>query len=189
MDAAARGILKFWLEEVGPDGWYEQSDALDDRIRAEYGDLWAAARNGRLNGWTCGPDSTLALLVLLDQFPRNMFRGDARSFATDARARAVAKNAVGRRLDRRIEGPARQFFYMPFEHSEAVVDQARSVRLVLLNIGQGETLEHARAHRHVIRRFGRFPFRNEALRRRSSPDEQAFLEAGGYRAAVAAVAR
>ena len=121
---------------------------------------------------------------MLDQFPRNMFRGDARSFASDRKARAVAKAAIQRGHDLRIEPPARQFFYMPLMHSEFLPDQEKSVRLFLLN-APGENLQHAQAHRAVIRRFSRFPYRNAALGRRSTPKEEEFLAAGGYRAAMA----
>lgn len=188
MDRRAEELLDFWIDEVGEEGWYRQDDALDATIRDRWLPLWEEARAGGLDDWRYGPRPTLALLIVLDQFPRNMFRGDPRSFATDARARRVAGDAIGRGFDQRTPLPERQFFYMPFEHSELLTDQDRAVRLMLLAFGRdSEMLRHARAHREVIRRFGRFPTRNAALGRESRPDEVAFLASGGYSAALEAV--
>jgi uncharacterized protein (DUF924 family) len=187
LDATAQDVLDFWLREVGREGWYRADADLDARIRDRYLGLWEAARGGALSGWVCAPDSCLALLVVLDQFPRNIFRGDAHAFATDERAVAVAKSAIRRGQDRRVELPERFFFYTPLMHSEMLANQEKAVRLTVLNFGPGPNLDHARAHRVVIRRFGRFPWRNVALGRESSPEEEAFLAAGGYRAAMAEV--
>jgi uncharacterized protein (DUF924 family) len=144
-----------------------------------------AAAAGGFADWRATPSGTLALLILLDQFPRNMFRGSARAFASDARALEVAKYALDRDLDAGVAGDPRQFFYLPLMHSEILADQERSVRRFLLGLPSEHNLRHARAHRLVIRRFGRFPYRNAALGRRSTPAETAFLEAGGYAAALA----
>jgi uncharacterized protein (DUF924 family) len=187
MDARAEALLDFWLDEVGAKGWYEPDEALDGRIRERFLDLWEAGRQAALDDWTCAPRPCLALTILLDQFPRNMFRGDARSFASDAKALAVAKRAIARGFDERIAMPARQFLYLPLMHSEVLADQDRSVRLFTLIPDGAESLKHARAHRAVIRRFGRFPYRNVALGRTMLPPEQAWLEAGGYAAALAEV--
>jgi uncharacterized protein (DUF924 family) len=187
MDPEAQQILTFWLDEAGEEAWYREDAAFDGLIRERYGALWEAARHGERDRWTCAPASCLALVILLDQFPRNMFRGDAHAFASDAKALAVAKGAILRGFDRRVDLPQRDFFYLPLRHSEILADQEKDVRLVYLSFGPGRLLDHARAHRVVIRRFGRFPYRNAALGRRSTPAEQAFLEAGGYRAAVAEV--
>ena len=137
MDATAQEVLSFWLDEVGPEGWYDGA-AFDEPIRARFGALWEEARAGRRDRWICAPASCLALVIVLDQFPRNMFRGDARSFASDRKARAVAKAAIQRGHDLRIEPPARQFFYMPLMHSEFLPDQEKSVRLFLLNAPRRE---------------------------------------------------
>ncbi len=177
-------ILAFWLDEVGPRGWYEPDAALDARVRERFGATWEAARRGGRHDWIVAPRQNLALIILLDQFPRNMFREDARAFASDARALAAAKGAVGRGFDLTIEPPARQFFYLPMMHSEVVSEQARSVRLFAMR-GEGDNLDHARAHRAVIRRFGRFPYRNAALGRASTAAEREWLEAGGYKLALA----
>jgi uncharacterized protein (DUF924 family) len=180
MDARAQDILGFWIEEVGASRWYSVEPDLDRAIGDRFGALWEEARAGRLDGWTCGPESCLAYLILLDQFPRNMFRGDARAFATDRKALAAAKDAIDRGFDRRAPVPERQFFYLPLMHSEALPDQDRCVRLIFESFGRDESLLHARAHREIIRRYGRFPYRNEALGRASTPAERDFLAAGGY---------
>lgn len=178
-------IISFWIDEVGPKGWYDASDKLDQTIRDRFMADYEAARDGARDAWRDSPDGALAFLILTDQFPRNMFRGDARSFATDPAARACADHAIARNLDMQIPLPDRQFFYLPFMHSEAMEDQDRCIALMAERMaetpGQGDTL-HARVHREIIRRFGRFPYRNEALGRDSSPEEIAFIKDGGYTA-------
>jgi uncharacterized protein (DUF924 family) len=188
MDKDAEEILDFWLNEVGEDGWYTADAALDTRIRERWLPLWERGREGELTAWTATPRGTLALLILLDQFPRNMFRGEARAFASDARALTVAMTAILRGFDKRVPLPERQFFYLPLMHSEVQTNQDKSVRLHLLSFGRGELLRHARAHRDIIRTFGRFPYRNAALGRETSDEEQAFLDRGGYVAALNATA-
>ena len=187
MIAEAEDVLEFWLDEVGPEGWYEGGDALDAKCRTRFLETWELARTGGLNGWMCAPRSSLSLVVLLDQMPRNMFRDDPRAFSSDAQALAVAKGVISRGFDLRVSEPERLFFYMPLEHSESVSDQARAVRLFALRVSDREFLLHARAHRAVIRRFGRFPTRNAPLGRVSTRDEAAFLADGGYAAALAEV--
>ncbi|TPE52043.1 DUF924 family protein [Amaricoccus solimangrovi] len=184
MDHRAEEILEFWLRDVGPEGWFTPPPGLDDDIRARFAGLWADARAGRLDCWAVEPRGTLALLILLDQFPRNMFRDEAGAFASDPEARAVAKRAIEKGQDRRVPEAERSFFYLPLEHSEAGADQARSVRL-FMTVADPELLVHARAHRDVIRTFGRFPTRNAALGRVSTPGEQAYLDEGGYAGALA----
>ena len=180
MDERAREVLRFWLEEAGPAAWYKSDPAFDTLIRERFGALWEEARVGDLDAWRTKPEPCLALLIVLDQFPRNMFRDSAKAFASDPKALDVAVAALLRRLDRKVEMPGRQFFYLPLMHSETAPDQDRAVRLFVINEPGGGNLDHARAHRHVIRSFGRFPYRNEALGRRSTPGEIAFIEAGGY---------
>lgn len=177
-----QAIVDFWLHEVGEAGWYVAADEIDAEIRARFLPAWEAALRGEREFWLNGPRGALAYLILTDQFPRNMFRGDPRAFATDARARAAARIAVEHDWDMGVKEPERVFFYMPFEHSEDMADQDLSIRLVAERMperGAGFRL-HARAHAEIIRRFGRFPFRNGALGRTSSAEEQAFLESGGY---------
>ena len=180
MHATPDDIVKFWTEDCAPQDWYVQSDALDQTIRRRFGLAWRMALAGAYGDWEADPTSALALLILLDQFPRNMFRADPRAVATDARARRVAARAISRGFELTVDGPPRMFFIMPFEHSETLADQDRSVRLFARRFGPGLFHLHAHAHRAVIARFGRFPFRNAALGRESTEAEKAWLEAGGY---------
>lgn len=175
-------LLKFWLDDVGEKGWYAQSDDLDAEIREKFEPTWHKAREGNFGLWLTYPTGTLAYIILMDQFPRNMFRGSDLSFATDRAAMAAAKAAIGQQWDMTINEPARQFFYLPLMHSENLTDQERCVRLIFKRMPEtGENqLLHARAHREVIRKFGRFPYRNAALNRRSTPPEIAYLKAGAY---------
>ncbi len=178
-------VLSFWLDDVGPKGWYLQDDALDAEIRDRFLSTWEAAVEGRFSLWLTYPSGSLAYIILTDQFPRNMFRDQARAFATDKAALAAAKCAVDKGWDKKINEPARQFFYLPMMHSENLCDQERCVRLICENLNRDTSnLLHARAHREVIRKFGRFPYRNEALSRNSTPHEVEYVDMGGYGATV-----
>lgn len=174
-------VCDFWLEDVGPKGWWAaQSDALDADVRRRFMDAWIdAPRLAR--EWSGTRRGALAALLLTDQFSRNMFRNDARAYATDPLARRLADAAIAAGFD--LDGPEdqRQFFYLPFEHSEDLADQDRSVALFSERM-PGESMVHAQMHRAAIARFGRFPWRNEALGRASTAEEQALLDAGGYAA-------
>ncbi len=183
-------IVGFWLNDVGPAGWYGGGPALDETVRRRFGRAWRAARGGAFEDWLAEPAGALALLILTDQFPRNMHRGSDLGFATDARARRTARRALAAGFDLRTDPGAREFFYLPFMHSERMTDQDLSVRLYRMRMGPGQAakLPHALAHRAVIARFGRFPYRNDALGRESTPEEAAWMEAGGYAAEVARLA-
>lgn len=175
-------IIEFWCVECGPDKWYAQSAELDATIRERFASLVIQAQEGGLLHWADSAEDTLALLILLDQFSRNIFRGEARAFAGDARARAIARAAIAAEFDRAIPFPERQFFFMPLVHSEDLADQDDGVRLMeerLMPEGAGNLL-HARVHREIIKRFGRFPYRNEALGRQTTAEEADFLSSGGY---------
>ncbi|MDO5642838.1 MAG: DUF924 family protein [Paracoccus sp. (in: a-proteobacteria)] len=175
-------IISFWLDEVGEKGWYEPPPGLDDLCRERFRPAWEQI--DRLAAeWPDTPDGALALLILADQLPRNMFRDDPRAFATDKLARKLADAAIAAGHDLATPEPARQFFYMPFEHSEDMGDQNRAVALFKERM-PGESLRHARLHRDVIRHFGRFPWRNDILGRETTPQERALLQAGGYGALV-----
>lgn len=179
-------VLDFWLGEVGPEGWYAGGEALDAECRLRFGDLWQAAHEGGLEHWVEGAAGTLAYLVICDQLARNIHRGRAEAFATDARARAAARKAVAAGWDLEAPEPERQFFYMPFEHSEDAADQALAVQLLTERLASDpEMALHARAHQAIIARFGRFPFRNVALGRETTPEEAEFLANGSYAAEVA----
>lgn len=175
-------ILRFWLDEVGPKSWYKASDALDGNVRARFEDTWHEAGDGRFSLWLTYPSGALAYIILMDQFPRNMFRDTARAFATDRIALAAAKSAIDKGWDLKIDEPARQFFYLPLMHSESLADQDRCVRLMWGRTPEhgAENLLHARAHREVIRQFGRFPSRNAALARTSTKHETDYMTKGGY---------
>ena len=178
-------VLDYWLGDVGPAGWYAGGEDLDAEIRGMWLDLWQAARDGGLDHWGEGVAGSLALIILADQFPRNMFRGDAQAFATDPLARATARRALAEGWDLQAPEPERQFFYMPFEHSEDSEDQALSVALLTERMSSDpEMALHARAHQAIIARFGRFPYRNAALGRDSTAEEAAFLAEGGYASMV-----
>ena len=179
-------VLKFWLDEKGPDAWYAGGEALDTEIRERFSDAWDELMQGGFGLWLTYPSGALAYIILADQFPRNMFRGEAKAFASDKIARAASKAAISRDWDLKIDEPVRQFFYLPLMHSENLSDQDRAVRLICTRMpetGQSN-LVHARAHREVIRKHGRFPFRNEALGRKSTGPESSFLSQGGYMAIV-----
>jgi uncharacterized protein (DUF924 family) len=175
-------ILSFWLDDVGPSGWYEASDRLDTEIRERFEHALNGAAEGRYSLWLTYPSGVLAYVILTDQFPRNMYRGRATAYATDRIALTAAKSAIYKGWDLRIDEPARKFFYMPLMHSENLCDQDRCVRLMherMVATGENPLL-HARAHRAVIRAFGRFPTRNAALSRVSTGAELEYLASGGY---------
>lgn len=176
-------VNAYWIEELGPAGWYAGGADLDQDILRRFGDQWEIAQKRGFDHWASSSEGALALLILLDQMPRNMFRGTAMAFATDQLARSVAIHAIRRRYDRDVDGLARQFFYMPFMHSESITDQERGVRLFLMHLPGGNVV-HSRAHREVIRLFGRFPYRNDALGRKTTRPEADFLTKGGYSEAM-----
>lgn len=180
MQIEAREIIDFWIKDVGEAQWYRASPELDAMVKARFEPHWQDAMDGKSAGWQCAPDSTLALLILLDQMPRNMFRGSAKAFASDAKALKMAKKAIDAGHDLKTPLPERQFYYLPLEHSENLADQERCVRLVATHLNEGQNLLHAKVHREVIRRFGRFPYRNEALGRGSTAAEAVYLQGGGY---------
>jgi uncharacterized protein (DUF924 family) len=171
-------ILAFW-REAGRERWYDKDDAFDAEVRRRYLELWHEAAAGKLSAWEASDDGALALTIVLDQFPRNMFRGGIRTYASDAMAREVAGRAVARGADARIDPVLVEFLYMPFMHSESLADQLRCVEL-FRKAGNADNLGYAEQHADIIRRFGRFPHRNRLLARATTPEEQAFLDAGGF---------
>jgi uncharacterized protein (DUF924 family) len=171
-------ILAFW-RDAGPGRWYAPDAAFDAEVRRRFLGLWQQAAAGELSSWETSDDGALALVIVLDQFPRNMFRGDARTYASDALAREVAHRAIECGVDARIDGALREFLYLPFMHSEHLADQLRCIELERA-AGHIESLKWAEHHAEIIRRFGRFPHRNRLLGRETTPDEQAFLNEGGF---------
>ncbi len=172
-----RDVLAFW-REAGPDKWFTKDTAFDDAIRGRFLPTYEAAVAGAL-AWDATPEGALALLIVLDQFPRNMFRGSARTYAADPLARKIASRAIDRGFDQQVAVPERSFFYLPFEHSEDPADQERCVALNRAS-GDADALKWAELHADIIRRFGRFPHRNVVLGRATTPEEQAFLDGGGF---------
>jgi len=171
-------ILAFW-REAGPDRWYKKDGAFDDEVRRLYFGLWQEAAAGRLSSWESSDDGALALVIVLDQFPRNMFRGDISTYASDPLAREVAGRAIDRGVDGRIDPVLLEFLYMPFMHSEHLPDQERCIAL-FSKTSNTEQQKYAVHHADIIRRFGRFPHRNQLLGRQTTAEEQAFLDGGGF---------
>ena len=174
---AAAALLAFW-REAGMGKWFRGGDAFDDDCRARWRDAHFAAARRECEHWMDDVDGALALVLLLDQIPRNIFRGSGHAFATDPLALHYATRAIDAGFDARSEPALRFFFYLPFEHSEAMPDQERAVELFTA-LGDADLLGYAKAHRDVIARFGRFPHRNAALGRINTAREQAWLAAGG----------
>lgn len=173
----ASAVVRFW-QEAGPALWFAKDADFDSRFRERFLSTHEAAARGELATWRSTPHGALALLILLDQFPRNAFRGTPRMYATDALAREEAAVAIDAGHDLATPQDVRLFFYLPFGHSEDIVDQERSVSLAN---GLGEpSLSHAKGHRDIVRRFGRFPHRNPILGRAMTAEEQQFLDDGGY---------
>lgn len=181
-DPTPTEIIRFWIDETGPQGWYQQSDDLDRLVRDRFMAAWIDAPR-LADEWAGTAEGALAALILTDQFPRNMFRNDARAFATDPLALRIARAALDAGHDLATPEPARQFFYLPFEHSEELADQELAVELFAQRM-PGENLLHAQIHRDTIAKFGRFPWRNAALGRPPTAAEQAVMDAGGYGALV-----
>jgi uncharacterized protein (DUF924 family) len=171
-------ILAFW-RDAGPERWYTPDEAFDAEVRRRFLDLWRKAASGELSSWQASDDGALALVIVLDQFPRNMFRGNARTYASDPLAREVAQRAIDSGLDARIDPHLQEFLYLPFMHSEQLADQMRCIELSR-KAGLAESAKWAEHHAEIIRRFGRFPHRNRILGRATTPDEQAFLDVGGF---------
>ena len=175
--AGAAAVVAFW-RKAGAGLWFAKDDAFDRRFREHFLSLHEAAARGELGGWLATAEGALGLVVLLDQFPRNAFRGTPRMYATDALAREVATAAIDAGYDRAVPMELQLFFYLPYGHSENLNDQERSVALAQ-RLGQ-PNVSHAERHRDIIRRFGRFPHRNPILGRTMRPEEQKFLDDGGY---------
>lgn len=167
-------VLEFWFDEASKAHWFEPSAAFDRAIRQRLADLAAQAAAGDLDGWQASAGGCLALCILLDQAPRQLFRGQARAFATDGQALAVAEQALAQGFDRRLSLEQRQFLYLPFMHGESLDSQRRCLELYEAEELRDKRI-HAEEHAEIIRRFGRFPHRNAALGRVSTAEEEDFL--------------
>jgi uncharacterized protein (DUF924 family) len=167
-------IVNFWFEELSRKDWFRKDEALDSTIASRFGSIYQELRAGVPEAWLDTPEGFLAAILVLDQFPRNIFRGDARSFATDKAGLALAKRAIDEGLDERLTRDQRVFLYMPFQHSEDKDDQARGIALYAM-LGKPSNLDFALRHQAVVDRFDRFPHRNAILGRSSTEEEQIFL--------------
>lgn len=185
MGAEVEQILETWLTEIGPTGWDQDDADVDASLKAKFTDIWIAANNGDFGTWICQPRTCLALLVLLDQLPRRMFKGTELAYATDGRALAIAKRALVMGHDMKVSELERRFFYLPLMHSESLMDQERCVRLMALRMPHTSQaqIENAKEYRDVIRQYGRFPLRNPVLGRHSTPNEAAYLASQGLEVA------
>ena len=189
MQSSPTLVLAFWFGREGEPGygefrdqWFQKDGAFDREVTDRFGDLYERAAAGELDAWREEAEGCLALVLVLDQFPRNMFRGDARTHATDEKALGVAKYAIERALDRELPAFQKMFLYMPFMHAESVEDQRRSVELFegLAAEPEGpDVVEYAVGHRDIVERFGRFPHRNATLGRETTPEEAEFLTQPG----------
>ncbi|WP_027135898.1 DUF924 family protein [Geminicoccus roseus] len=171
-------ILSFWFGVQDQKAWFAVDEAFDRQIRDSFGHLVLPATAGTLDAWTGTPDGALALVLVLDQFPRNIHRGTPQAFASDAKAREVARDLIAAGTDRQVPIERRPFLYMPLEHSERLEDQERCCEL-MATVENPMMLDYALRHREVVARFGRFPHRNRILGRTSTPEEEAFLQEPG----------
>ena len=171
----AREILDFWFSDDSRERWFDATADFDQTIRKRFGEAYARAATGALKSWETSAEGCLALCILLDQMPRNMFRGQARAYATDDKALRVAEHALSLGFDRQLPVDRKQFIYLPFMHSESLANQLRALALYE-HAGLFEGLRWAEDHVRIIRRFGRFPHRNAILGRAATPAEEAFLK-------------
>ena len=173
-------ILDFWFSEAARPRWFSSTPEFDQQLRSRFSGLWEQARNGLLADWEGSAEGALAVVILLDQFPLNMFRGQPASFSTEAQARRVAGRAIDSGFDSDLTDMQKAFLYLPYMHSESLSDQDRSVRLFAA-AGLDDNLKWARSHREIVRRFGRFPHRNAILGRASTAAEEVWLASSeGY---------
>lgn len=168
------GILDFWFQDDVRDKWFRSTPEFDAHIRRQFESLWEQAGAGELDSWQASADGALALAIVLDQFPLNMFRGEARAFSTEAKAIEVAKAAIDNGLDQQLPADRLMFLFMPLMHSESLADQTLSVEKFTA-AGMEESARFARHHYGIVEKYGRFPHRNAILGRESTPEEQAYL--------------
>lgn len=177
LDERALSVTKFW-RDAGEDAWFEKNDAFDAEFRNRFLDLHYAAARRECDDWSEHAEGSLALMILLDQFPRNCFRGTGHMYATDPLARHFAEKAIAAGQDLALDEELRVFLYLPYEHSEHLADQLKSVDLTTAKAQS--YLKYAVEHLEIIQRFGRFPHRNRMLGRETTPEEQVFLDGGGF---------
>ncbi len=176
--AKTDSVIRYWFDDLGSDGWFKGGSEVDDEIRRRFWKLHGQASRGRLDHWMDYAYGALALIILLDQFSRNLYRGDARAFINDERTLAHAKRSIDLGYDEQVQDEEKIFFYYPFEHSEFIEDQERAVEL-FEEYGNENYLKYAHWHKNIIDRYGRFPHRNAALARVSTRKEEKYLAEGG----------
>ena len=177
---SAQDVLNFWFVDHGPDDWFAGSADFDALIAAEFADTHAAVARGEAWEWRATPEGRLAEIIVLDQFSRQLFRKRPEAFAQDKMALALAQEMVAQGLDLEFEQPRRGFIYLPYMHAESALVQAESVRLYE-GLGDENQLNYAKAHKETVDRFGRFPFRNAPLGRKSTAEEEAYMAEQGDR--------
>ncbi len=175
MSESPQSIVEFWFSDKVQPLWFQSTPEFDTELRERFETAWQAAEQGRLDDWAETPEGALALVILLDQIPLNIFRGDARCFSTEAKSRDITNLAVERKLDKELTDEQKAFLYMPLMHSESMTDQDKAVALYEA-AGLAGNLKFAQHHRDIVRRFGRFPHRNKILGRQSTEAELAYLE-------------
>lgn len=171
-------VLEFWTA-AGPEKWWQKDVEFDTKIKSVFGATHAAAKSGGLNNWLKTPDGTLALVIVLDQFSRNLFRNDARAFKQDEQCVSIVKSAMDSGFDRKMRSDIRMFIYLPLMHSEDISDQKLCVK-EMMRLELANEIKFAKIHLDIIEEFGRFPHRNKVLGRTTTPKEQAFLDEGGF---------
>ena len=175
MSIGPEDILNFWFIEVGPDRWFAPDPALDANVREKFLGIYEQATRGELSKWEETPEGTLTLLLLLDVFPRRMFRGTARAYSMDDQARELARATIIKHFDDRIDRSYKLLFYLPFSHTENAGDQRLGVYYIRERTKEPDWIKMAEERQHIIRRFGRFPHRNAALGRETTAEEAAYL--------------
>lgn len=178
MIARADEIIQFW-KDAGEENWFKSDPAFDEKVSARFLETYEAGMRGEFDAWENSAEGALALVLLFDQFPRNMFRGTPKAFASDEKAKLIADRAIAAGHDKAVEPALHTFFYLPFMHSEELADQERCVALMEQG-GKPENIKYAEIHLDAIERFGRFPHRNVILGRKSTPEEVAYLADGGF---------
>ena len=177
--AHPRDILDFWFA-AGREKWFDKDPSFDGEIRKRFGDTHMVACDGKLDDWMKDAQGALALVIVLDQFSRNLYREDHRAWVNDDKALRVAREAIRRRFDVEVPITARQWFYLPYMHAEDMAAQRESLHFHATRLDDPESLRFAEIHADIVKRFGRFPHRNAILGRESSPEEQSFLAEGGF---------
>ena len=172
-----KDIIDFWFAEENKSLWFNSSPLFDSELKEQFEDTYIAACEGELSAWEDSAEGLLALVILLDQFPLNMYRGDAKCFSTEQRSREISLKSIEKGLDKKLSNEQKSFLYMPFMHSEEISDQDKAISL-FEEAGLKENARFAHHHRDIVQRFGRFPHRNSILDRENTDAEKNYLVSG-----------